>query len=173
MLRVAIQVLHNLGRPLDILLSFCQHTLQAYDPVADKTNLELFAPLLKERGGVKQLVNASPLSMGLLTPRGPPAWHPAPKELRHVVKQVAHAVQPGSIANVALRFGLRDWKAPYVVPTITGWSTPAEVDASVAAKKASDLPDASLEAMERLAKDMFRQDAGGWAGWAWPAVWAP
>lgn len=172
MLRLAIQVRHHLGRPLDIMLSFCQHTIQAYDPVSGKTNLELFAPLLRERGGIKHLVNASPLSMGLLTPKGPPDWHPAPPELRHVVKKVAHAVYPSNIVDVALRFGLREWKQPYTVPTITGWSTPAEVDASVAAKKASDLPDAHLEDLEARAKEAFRSE-NGWAGWAWPAIWAP
>lgn len=170
MLRIAIQVRHHLSRPLDILLSFCQHTLQAFDPDHGQSNLRLFAPLLQERGGIKQIINASPLSMGLLTPKGPPGWHPSPPELRKVVGEIEKAL-PANLAEVALRFGLRDWQDGYRVPTIAGWSSPEEVDACIAAKKASDLPSPEMEELELSVKKAFQ--ASGWAGWAWPAVWAP
>lgn len=170
MLRVAVQSLHHLGRPLDVMLSFCQHTIHSFDQSTGKTNLELFAPLLLEQAGVKQLINASPLSMGLLTPRGPPPWHPAPQDLRLAISNVARAL-PVSIASVALRFGLRSWKDQYV-PTIAGWSCPEEVDACMVAKTASDVDDPTLDQVESLAKHLLQAE-GGWGGWSWPAVWAP
>jgi L-galactose dehydrogenase len=37
------------------------------------------------------VLNAAPLSMGLLTPQGPPAWHPAPTVLQDACRQ-AHAL---------------------------------------------------------------------------------
>jgi aryl-alcohol dehydrogenase-like predicted oxidoreductase len=50
------------------------------------TRLERLLPLLDEKG--VGLINASPLSMGLLTKRGPPAWHPATDRQKAVCKQV-------------------------------------------------------------------------------------
>ena len=45
----------------------------------------------KERGiGV---VNASPISMGLLSSRGPPAWHPAGEMVRSKCKEAADYCQ--------------------------------------------------------------------------------
>ena len=35
------------------------------------------------------IINGSPISMGLLTNRGPPAWHPATQEIREACKQAA------------------------------------------------------------------------------------
>ena len=58
---------------LDVVLSYCHYSL-------NDTSLTSLVPLLEERGiGV---INASPFSMGLLTPQGPPAWHPAPQALQ-------------------------------------------------------------------------------------------
>ncbi|GBG63027.1 hypothetical protein CBR_g34727 [Chara braunii] len=63
---------------LDVVLSYCRCGLND-ESLAD------MLPYLEEKGvGV---ISASPLSMGLLTDVGPPAWHPAPQALK-----VAHDV---------------------------------------------------------------------------------
>ena len=38
-------------------------------------------------------MNASPISMGLLTSRGPPSWHPAGDTVRNKCKQAANYCQ--------------------------------------------------------------------------------
>lgn len=38
-------------------------------------------------------MNASPISMGLLSSRGPPAWHPASETLRSKCKEAAEFCQ--------------------------------------------------------------------------------
>ena len=35
------------------------------------------------------VVNASPISMGLLSDRGPPAWHPAHQDIKDVCAKAA------------------------------------------------------------------------------------
>ena len=35
------------------------------------------------------VINGSILSMGLLTERGPPSWHPATNDIKHVCKQAS------------------------------------------------------------------------------------
>lgn len=39
------------------------------------------------------VVNASPISMGLLSNRGPPSWHPAGESVRNKCKQAADYCQ--------------------------------------------------------------------------------
>ncbi|KAI8872948.1 Aldo/keto reductase, partial [Ramicandelaber brevisporus] len=65
------------GHPLDLVLSYCNHNLHSR-LLAD------YLPQLRQ-AGVKTILNASPLSMGLLRPSGPPSWHPANIELRSAV----------------------------------------------------------------------------------------
>ena len=58
---------------IDSILSYCHYSL-------NNTTLYEEIPYYKERGiGV---INASSLSMGLLTKHGAPEWHPAPKEIK-------------------------------------------------------------------------------------------
>lgn len=77
LLRIAILVLHTTGRPLDIVMSYSHLNLQ-------NRTFEAFKPALLERAAVKQVVSASPFSMGLLSPK-PPAWHPASDEIKVAV----------------------------------------------------------------------------------------
>jgi len=51
------------------------------------SSLADYIPFLKEKEvGV---INASILSMGLLTERGPPSWHPATTDIKNVCKQAS------------------------------------------------------------------------------------
>ncbi|PSC71979.1 L-galactose dehydrogenase [Micractinium conductrix] len=67
---------------VDTALSYCHYSL-------NDTSLEGLLPYLQGKGlGV---INASPLSMGLLTHQGPPEWHPAPEPLQRAAAEAAQA----------------------------------------------------------------------------------
>lgn len=101
--------------PLDVLLSYSHLTLQ-------NSRFNTFAPHFYERAKVKQLLAASPLSMGLLTST-PPTWHPAPRELKSAVVE-AQQVGP-SLPNLALGYASRQTSTK--VPLVVGFSSPREV----------------------------------------------
>src|SRR5580698_857795 len=63
---------------VDVILSYCRYNLLITDMD------ELLTPFAMEHG--VGLINASPLAMGMLTKQGPPAWHPAPAELREAAR---------------------------------------------------------------------------------------
>jgi L-galactose dehydrogenase len=68
-LKIFPSILDRVDRGVvDTVLSFCHYQLND-DSLAD------LVPYLKEKG--VGIINASPTGMGLLTPRGVPAWHPA------------------------------------------------------------------------------------------------
>lgn len=91
------------GQPVDVVQNYSHFTLQ-------NSTLEEYLPLFTA-AGVGQVINASPLSMGLLTTQGPPWWHPAVyvDELRTSAREAAEfcRAQGGSIEEEALRFGYR------------------------------------------------------------------
>lgn len=82
---------------IDVVLSYCHYTL------GDTTLLGLLPDL--ERRGVG-IINASPMGMGLFTDHGPPAWHPAPAEIREACRRAAeHCRRRGaSVSRLALQF---------------------------------------------------------------------
>ena len=71
---------HTPKGTVESVLNFCHYCL-CDDKLTDF--LDFF-----ESSGIG-VINASPLSMGLLTMRGAPDWHPAPKELRDVCAKAA------------------------------------------------------------------------------------
>jgi aryl-alcohol dehydrogenase-like predicted oxidoreductase len=90
-----------LGRAeVDTILSYCHYAL-------NDTSLETLLPLLQEKNlGV---INASPLSMGLLTNKTSlPDWHPAPEELRAACAQAAEFCQKRGvdISKLAVQFAV-------------------------------------------------------------------
>ena len=71
---------HTPAGMVETVLNFCHYCL-CDDALAD--HLDYF-----ESRGIG-LINASPLSMGLLSQRGIPAWHPAPKPLVEACQRAA------------------------------------------------------------------------------------
>lgn len=87
--------------PVDTILSYCRYSL-------NDTSLEKLLPTLQNRGvGV---ISASPLSMGLLTQRGAPDWHPAPDVVKQKCAQAAQfcAARGADISKLALQFALQN-----------------------------------------------------------------
>lgn len=72
------------------------------------------------------IINASPLSMGLLSSRGVPAWHPAPKSLVDACqKAVAHVNEKGyPIEKLAIQYAISN---PRIATTLFSSANPANV----------------------------------------------
>ena len=79
--------------PLDGLLSYSHINFQ-------NSAFTVYAPRLRERGPVGQLLTVSPLNMGLLTPT-PPQWHPVPPDLKGLVVQACEGWD-GGLVNIAM-----------------------------------------------------------------------
>ena len=84
---------------VESILSFCHYCLND-DALVDY--LDYFEE--KEIG----VINASPFSMGLLTERGAPDWHPAPQPLKDICKKaMLHCKSKGkSIEQLAIKYSV-------------------------------------------------------------------
>lgn len=103
---------------IDAIISYCHYSL-------NDTTLERLLPLLeKHRIG---LVNASPLSMGLLSTRGTPEWHPASSEVKAVCKRAADycAEQGEDIAKLAVQFSTMNSRIP---TTLVSTANPSNIE---------------------------------------------
>lgn len=102
---------------VESVLSFCHYTLND-DALADY--LDYFES--KNIG----VINASPYSMGLLTERGVPDWHPAPAALKRLAaKAVEFCKSKGvSIEQVAVGFSVAN---PRIATTLFSTTNPENV----------------------------------------------
>ena len=151
------------GVPVDTSLTYCHYsmndtTLFAPMPPAGGdgdggANLgngagESFAAFCKRLG--IGLINASPISMGLLCDRGPPSWHPASAEIRAACAAAAAYCRaqdpPVDLAKLAMHFSLGH---EGVATTLVSTASPVRSRENVAyARK-----DAALSAHERAASE--------------------
>jgi len=107
---------------VETVLSFCRYEL-------NDTALESLLPYFQEHGvGV---INASPTGMGLLTPRGVPAWHPAPPALVAAAKRaVEYCNSVGAdIVKLAIQFATSH---PGIPTTLVGSANPENIRRNVA-----------------------------------------
>lgn len=102
---------------VDCILSYCHYSL-------NDTSLLGLLPLL-EAGGVG-LANASPLSMGLLSPRGTPDWHPAGPDIKAAcLKAAQHCADRGAdIAKLAVQFSTANEQIP---TTLVSTANPSNI----------------------------------------------
>lgn len=108
---------HVPPKTIDSILSFCHYCLND-DSLVD------YLDYFEERGvGV---INASPFSMGLLTERGAPDWHPAPKPLQALCqKAMEHCKSKGeSIEKLAVQFAVSN---PRISSTLFSTTRPEAV----------------------------------------------
>jgi L-galactose dehydrogenase len=108
---------------IDTCLTYCHFSLN------DTTLLD-FIPFFKEHG--IGLMNAAPLSMGLLTPRGPPIWHPAHNHIKQAAAAAVKYCEKKSvdIAKLAIVFSLSH---PDIPTTLVGTAKKNEIAANIAA----------------------------------------
>lgn len=90
---------------VDSILSYCHYSL-------NDTSLVDLLSLLEERQ--VGLVNASPLSMGLLSTRKTADWHPASQEIKDRCRQAAEycTSQGVDIAKLAVQFSVQNERIP-------------------------------------------------------------
>jgi L-galactose dehydrogenase len=126
---------------LDTVLSYCHYSLN------DTALLDLI-PYLQGKG--VGIIHASPLSMRLLSDVGPPAWHPAPEEVKQRCAAAAAFCreQGTSIAQLAVQFSLSN---PDISTTLIGTARPAHIEESVRWAEAPLDPDLLSEVLQILA----------------------
>ena len=102
---------------VESVLSFCHYCL-CDDKLID------FAGFFEQHG--VGIINASPLSMGLLTERGVPAWHPAPKPLVEACRKAADycKMQDYPIEKLAMQFSTSE---PRISSTLFSTTRPENV----------------------------------------------
>ena len=106
---------------VDTILSYCHYEM-------NDTALVDMVPYLKQKGiGV---ISASPLGMGLLSHRGPPAWHPASAAVKEAcAKAAAHCKAKGaSIEKLAVQYAVAE---PSIATTLVGSADPDNMVANI------------------------------------------
>lgn len=106
---------------VDTILSYNHYSL-------NDTTLSGLLPWLSEKG--TGIINASPVSQGLLTDHELPAWHPAPPEVRQACAAAAAFCrsQRTDIAKLAMQFSVSN---PHIHTTLVGTADPANIQKDV------------------------------------------
>ena len=117
---------------IESILNFCHYTLND-DALADY--LDFFA-----QHGIG-IINASPLSMGLLSQRGVPSWHPAPKALVEACQRAAELCQSRgyAIERLAVQYSVSN---PRIASTLFSSANPDNVRRNI--RWANEEPDWDL-----------------------------
>ncbi|KAJ7667654.1 Aldo/keto reductase [Mycena polygramma] len=144
LLRVALLILHSPPfKPIDVILS------------------------LTERAQVRQLLAASPFSMGLLTDAAPPPWHPASPVLLRATAEAARIskARGRSLADLATGYCIRHTGG--AVPLVAGFSRPEEVHECIKVWREIEAGEDDMQRMEQeeVVKSVFRE--AGVLDWAW------
>lgn len=106
---------------VETILSFCRYAL-------NDTALESLLPYFRENEvGV---INASPTGMGLLTERGVPAWHPAPKPVVDGCRKAVDYCRAvgADIVKLAIQFATRN---PQIATTLVGTASAENIRRNV------------------------------------------
>jgi len=117
---------------VESVLNFCHYCL-CDDELVD------YLPFFEERG--IGIINASPLSMGLLSQRGVPDWHPAPRPLVEACsKAAAWCNEKGyPIEKLAIQYSVAN---PRIASTLFSSANPANVKRNI--EWANETPDMQL-----------------------------
>jgi len=131
---------------VETILSFCHYCLND-DALVDY--LDFF-----EANNVG-VINASPLSMGMLSERGAPAWHPASAELQAVCAKAAqHAKSKGkSIEQLAMKYSVSN---PRVTTTLVSTANPDNILNNIAWCE-KPLDEELLAEVKEILKPCFRE----------------
>ena len=113
---------HSPAGTVESVLNFCHYCL-CDDKLVD------FLDYFEEKG--IGIINASPLSMGLLTERGAPAWHPAPKSLAAACRKAVQHCKAKNypIEKLAMQFSVSN---PRIATTLFSTANPQNVKNNIA-----------------------------------------
>ena len=117
---------------VDTILSYCRYSLN------DTSLMDLIPFLQEQKTGI---INASPLSMGLLTQRSVPGWHPASAEIVEACSAAAAYCRENGvdIAQLAIHFSTAN---PDIASTLVGTANPKNIKRNV--EWSEELVDESL-----------------------------
>ena len=140
---------HSEAGTVESVLNFCHYCLND-DKLADY--LDYF-----ESRGIG-IINASPLSMGLLSQRGVPSWHPAPRPLVEAcAKAAAHcAAKQYPIEKLAVQYAVSN---PRIASTLFSSANPENVKRNIT--WANEAPDWTL--VEEVKEIIGNQQRVSWA----------
>ena len=113
---------HSPAGTVESVLNFCHYCL-CDDKLAD------FLAYFEEKG--IGIINASPLSMGLLTERGVPDWHPAPKLLVEACRKAMEHCKAKNypIEKLAMQYAVSN---PRIATTLFSTTNPQNVRKNIA-----------------------------------------
>jgi L-galactose dehydrogenase len=138
-----LHLLKNVAEALEVdtILSYCRYNLM------DTSMDDFLTPVAKQKD--IGLINASPLHMRVLTEKGAPDWHPAPKKVLKVGREVARYCQSRGvdIAELAMQFALQH---DYVSTTLVGMSKVKHVDRNVKAVGVAPDPELLAEVLAMI-----------------------
>jgi aryl-alcohol dehydrogenase-like predicted oxidoreductase len=136
---------HTEPGTVESILNFCHYCLND-DKLID------FMDEFEQKGiGV---INASPLSMGLLSSRGVPVWHPAPKPLVDACARAAEFCREKDypIERLAIQYSVSN---PRIASTLFSSANPDNVKRNI--KWANEEPDMEMvEAVKQIIGDQQR-----------------
>jgi L-galactose dehydrogenase len=126
---------------VDTILTYCRYNLM------DRAMDYVLTPMTRQKK--IGLINASPLHMRILTEKGAPDWHPAPKRVLQVGRQVAEYCrdQGVDIADLAMQFVLQH---PDVATTLVGMSKTRSVERNLRSVGVAPDPELLTKVLEMI-----------------------
>jgi L-galactose dehydrogenase len=126
---------------VDTILTYCRYNLM------DRAMDDILTPTAKQKK--IGLINASPLHMRVLTEKGAPDWHPAPKRVLQVGRQVAEYCrsQGVDVADLAMQFVLQH---DDVATTLVGMSKVRSVERNIRSVGVAPDPELLAEVLEMI-----------------------
>ena len=123
---------HSEEGTVESILNFCHYCL-------NDDKLKDFIDFFESRG--IGIINASPLSMGLLSQRGVPDWHPAPRPLVEACAEAAQrcAEKNNPIERLAIQYAVSN---PHIAGTLFSSANPDNVKRNI--QWANEEPDWEL-----------------------------
>ena len=131
---------------VETVLSFCHYSLND-DSLADEIDFY-------ESRGIG-IINASPLSMGLLSERGAPDWHPASVEVKDACRKAADYCKTENyrIEQLAIKFSVSN---PLIATTLVSTAKPENIKKNIEWAM-SELNEQLLEEVLKILKPVHRQ----------------
>jgi len=136
------------GPRVDTVLSYCHYSLN------DSSLVDDWFPFIKEQK--LGLINASPISMGLLSNRGPPSWHPAQANIKEACAAAAAFCreQDIDISALAMWYGLHSRKD--IPTTLVSTASMANLQKNIDSVSANTLGEKETRALEDLMQRFMR-----------------